>query len=338
MAKLFDRFEEGEALRGVPATATTLKHGAPLLTDVVLEDEDLSICLDAVKRAAGASKLGDHHYLPVLYNHGDKIGRPQKLLLAVFGLALACVQGLRPATGLVARGPEGRLGKVRLDAKFYRQAEQVLDEVKRLQAGGELPRLALNKHCQICEFRQRCRMQAEETDDISLLRGVGEKELKRYNRKGIFTLTQLSCTFRPRKRRKRVKRTSYPYYAALQALAIREKKIHVNGTPDLHRKPVQILFDAEGVEEGGFVYLLGALVVQGDSAQMHSFWADSQTDEVRAFDAFLDLLEGYEDFCLFHYGSYEKRFLRRMRKFVKRQKVVDCHSGSCARIPEKKMK
>ena len=283
----------------------------------------MSIRFDALKRADGASKLGDHHYLPVLHNHGDKVGRPQKLLLAVLGLVLARVQGLRPAIGLVARGPEGRLGKVRLDAKLYRQAEQVLDEVKRLQAGGEPPRLTLNKHCQVCEFRQRCRKQAEKADDISLLGGVGEKELKRYNRKGIFTLTQLSCTFRPRKRGKRVKRTSYNHYAALQALAIREKKVHVYGTPDLPRKPVQVFLDAEGIEDGGFVYLLGVLVVEGDSQKMHSFWADGPDQEVQAFDAFLDLLEGHEDFALFHYGSYERKLLKRMRKVVKRKRLVD---------------
>ena len=129
----------------------------------------MSIRFDGLKRADGASKLGIHHYLPVLHNHGDKVGRQQKLLLAVLGLALARVQGLRPATGLVARGPEARLGKVRLDAKLYRKAEQVLDEVRRLHAGGEPPRLTLNKHCHVCEFRQRCRKQAEEADDISLL-------------------------------------------------------------------------------------------------------------------------------------------------------------------------
>src|SRR5207247_937345 len=147
--------------------------------------------------ADGTSKVGDHHYLPILHHHGDKVSRQQKLLLAVFGLVLARVQGLQPGVGLIARGPEGRLGKVRLDAKLYRQAEQVLDELKRLYAGGEPPRLMLNGHCQQCEFRQRCRTKAEDADDISLLGGVGEKELKRYNRKGIFTLTQLSCTFRP---------------------------------------------------------------------------------------------------------------------------------------------
>ena len=323
LAKLVARFGEGDACRGTAVTAATLKQGAPLLADADLEDDGLSLRFDALKRADGASKLGDHHYLPVLHDHGDKVGRQQKLLLAVLGLVLARVQGLRPAVGLVARGPEGRLGKVRLDAKLYRQAEQVLDELKRLQAGGEPPRLTLNGHCQVCEFRQRCRKQAEEADDISLLGGVGEKELQRYNRKGIFTLTQLSCTFRPRKRGKRVKRAGYVRYAALQALAIREKKVHVYGTPDLPRKPVQVFLDAEGNEDGSFVYLLGVLVVEGDAQKMHSFWADSPGQEVQAFDAFLDLLDGREDFALFHYGSYEKTLLRRMRKVVKRKGLVD---------------
>jgi predicted RecB family nuclease len=321
LAKLVARFPG--ACRGGAITAETLKAGKPLLADATLEDEAVSLRLDGLKRADGAAKLGEHHYLPVLHAHGEKVGKREKLLLAVFGLALADVQGLRPAMGLVARGPEGRLGKVRLDAKVYRQAGQVLDEVKRLQAGGEPPRLALNRHCQQCEFRQRCREEAVKADDISLLGGVGDKEQRKLNRKGIFTLTQLSCTFRPRRKGKRVKRKSNNYYPALQALAIREKKVHVYGTPEIPRKPVQVFLDAEGSEDGGFAYLLGVLVVEGDSQKMHSFWADSPDKEVQAFDAFLDLLDGREDFALFHYGSYERKLLRRMRKVVKRTKLVD---------------
>ena len=109
----------------------------------------------------------------------------------------------------------------------------------------------------------------------------------------------------------------------MQALAIREKKVHVYGTPDLPRKPVQVFFDAEGSEDGGFAYLLGVIVVEGDSQTMHSFWADDPDQEVRAFDAFLDLLDGHEDFALFHYGGYEKELLQRMRKVVKRKSLVD---------------
>jgi predicted RecB family nuclease len=323
IAELVARFSEDDACRRSDISAATLKQGVPLLADAVLQNDTVSLMFDALKRAEGASGVGDYHYVPVLHNNAEKVGRQQKILLAVFGLALASVQGLRPPTGLVVRGSEARLGKVRLDAKLYRQAEQVLEELKQLQVGGKLPRLALNGHCEVCEFRQRCRNQAEEADDISLLGTVGEKELRRYNRKGIFTLTQLSCTFRPRKRGKRVRRTSYNYYPALQALAIREKKVHVYGTPELPSKQVQIFFDAEGVEHGHFVYLLGVLVVDGDRKTMHSFWADSPAEEVQVFDSFLDLLEGHKDFALFHYGSYEKNLLKRMRRAVTRRGLVD---------------
>lgn len=323
LARLVARFGEGDARPGTAVTAAVLKQGGPILLDASLEDEGLSLRFDALKRADGASKLGDHHYLPILHNHGDKVGRREKLLLAVLGLALARVQGLRPATGLIARGPEARLGKVRLDAKLYRQAELALDELKRLQAGGEPPKRALNRHCQVCEFKQRCHEEAVKADDISLLSGVGEKELQRYNRKGLFTLTQLSCTFRPRKRNKRTRKTGHPHHAALQALAIRERKVHVHGTPELPRKPVQVFLDAEGNEDGSFACLLGVLVAEGDRQTTHSFWADSPAEEGRAFDAFLDLLDGREDFVLFYYGSYERKLLKRMRKVVKRKKLVD---------------
>jgi predicted RecB family nuclease len=323
VAKLVVRLGECVACQEMAVTAATLKQGKTLLANAELADEDLSLHFDALKRADGPSKLGDHHYLPVLHHHTDKVCRQVKVLLALYGLALAGVQGLRPAVGLLVRGPEARLAKVRLDAKLYRQAEQVLDEVKRLHAGGELPRLTLNRHCQVCEFRQRCRKQAEQADDISLLGCVGEKELRKLNRKGIFTLTQLSCTFRPRKRGKRVKRANHGHYAALQALAIRDRKVHVYGTPDLPRKPVQVFLDAEGNEDGSFTYLLGVIVVEGGSLTMHSFWADSPAEERRAFDAFLDLLEGREDFALFHYGSYERKLLKRMRKVVTRNGLTE---------------
>jgi predicted RecB family nuclease len=332
VARLLARFGEGDACRGNAITPTTLRKGAPLLADATFEDDAMSLRLDALKRADGASNLGGYHYLPVLHVHGEKVGRQQKVLLAVLALALADVQGLRPAVGLVARGPDARLGKVRLDARLYRQAEQALAELGRLQQGGEPPRLTLNSHCQVCEFRQRCRKQAEEADDISLLGGVGEKELRRYNRKGIFTLTQLSCTFRPRKRGKRVKRTSYNHYTALRALAIREKKVHVYGTPDLPRKSVQVFLDAEGSEDGGFAYLLGVIVVEGEAQRSHSFWADSANQEVEVFDAFLDLLEGHDDLALFHYGSYERKLLKRMRKVVKRKGLVDRILGNAVNV------
>ena len=61
----------------------------------------------------------------------------------------------------------------------------MLGEARQLQQGGESPRLVLNDHCQVCEFRLGCHSQAVQEDNLSLLRGIGEKEIKSLARKGI---------------------------------------------------------------------------------------------------------------------------------------------------------
>jgi len=81
----------------------------------------------------------------------------------------------------------------------------------------------LNDHCSVCEYRQGCHQQAVQEDNLSLLRGMKEKEVKAYARKGILTVSQLAHTFRPRRSGKKTKhkdRHNYP----LQALAIRTKR------------------------------------------------------------------------------------------------------------------
>jgi hypothetical protein len=65
-------------------------------------------------------------------------------------------------------------------------------------------------------------------DDLSLLSTLTEKERKKQNARGIFTVTQLSYTFRsPR----RSPRTLPKHQPALKALAIRKNQIHILGTP-----------------------------------------------------------------------------------------------------------
>jgi len=65
---------------------------------------------------------------------------------------------------------------------------------------------------------------------------------------------------------------------------------------------------------------------------MHSFWADGPDQEVQAFDAFLDLLDGRKDFALFHYGSYENKLLKRLKKVVKRKNLVDHLLGNAVNV------
>lgn len=310
-----------DVVRNVKLTTSMMRRGPAFILDAAVEDDVVALRLDGLKKVNGASKLGDYHYVPVLFHNGGSVRREQRLLLELYSLLLSRVQGKTPGNGIVYHGRECRATKVRLSSDL-RKAEQLLRDVQQLRES-DSPRLILNDHCHVCEFRQRCRDQAVQEDNLSLLRGVGEKEVKGYARKGILTLTQLAHTFRPRRKGKRaVRRTSHRYHA-LQALAIRDKRIYLLGTPELPEAPVRIYLDLEGLPDEGFIYLIGMTVVRGQSEEQYSFWADTKDQEPEIFRQFLTQTSQYDDFRVFCYGGYERTFLNRMRKVVSNKQPVD---------------
>jgi predicted RecB family nuclease len=321
-ARLLACHPEGEACRGARLTVADLGRGSPLVLDATIEDEDASLRFDGLMRVGGASRLGDFHYAPVLCQAGPTIRRQSRQLLAVMGLVLGTVQGRQPASGLVVRGPECRRTKVTLTTKLNRRAGDILEGLKRVQAGQNGPVLTLNDHCQECEFHNRCHAEATAKDDLSLLRVMSEAELRYHRSKGIFTVTQLSYTFRPRRKSKRARGKGQAHHAALQALAIRDRKTYVLCKPEVPDRPVRVYLDLEGDANGNGVYLAGALVVKDGVGTMHSFWVDQTSDEERLLRGLLEIVEG-NDFVLFHFGSYERRFLNRMRRQARKKGPVD---------------
>jgi predicted RecB family nuclease len=311
-----------EVARNIPLTLSALRKGPAYLLDATLEDDLLALHFDGLKRVDGPSKLGDFHYVPMLFHEGEKIHKEQRLLLEVYGLLLSRLQGQMPVHGILWHGKGGKATRVRLNADL-RKTERLLRDLKELSRSESLPRLILNDHCQVCEFRQRCHAQAVREDNLSLLRGMGAKEVKNYARKGILTVTQLAHTFRPRRKPKRAAQRSLKRYHALQALAVRDKRIYVFGTPEIPTSPVAIYLDVESTSEDGFTYLIGLIVVENGSEQRYSLWADSPDQEGDLFEQFLAVVTRYEDFRVFCYGSYEKAFLKRMRRVAKKKRLVD---------------
>jgi hypothetical protein len=213
-----------------------------------------------------------------------------------------------------------------------RAAEDTLRDVERLQRADAAPKLLLNDHCRLCEFRDRCHDQAVRDDNLSLLRGLGDKSIKRYRRKGVLTLTQLAHTFRPRRRGKRADQPIKVRDHALHALAIRDKTIYVFGKPELPGAAVRIYVDVEGQPERDFVYLIGMVVCDGERQDTHSLWADRKQDEATIFNQFLAIVSRYEVARFYCYGSYEKVFFNRMRRHARRKKQVDALLGALTNI------
>lgn len=78
---------------------------------------------------------------------------------------------------------------------------------------------------------------------------MSAKERQELRSKGIFTVTQLSYTFRPRRRPRRMRDKREKYHHALKALAIREQKIHIVGRPELKIEGTPVYLDVEGLPD-----------------------------------------------------------------------------------------
>jgi predicted RecB family nuclease len=150
-------------------------------------------------------------------------------------------------------------------------------------------------------------------DDLSLLTTLKPRERKAWNDKGIFTVTQLSYTFRARRGAPPQAARPLKHNPALKALAVRKGQIHVVGTPQWSEIDHPVYFDVEGVPDREFYYLVGFRHKGGDRHVQRSFWADDPKDEREMWASCLRALLEIDDPRLVHYGHYETLFLRRMK-------------------------
>ena len=217
--------------------------------------------------------------------------------------------GRAVSLGKIIHGDDHATLKVKTSA-LVGEVRKRIGKITALLASPTPPDLVLNRHCAECEFQARCRKIAIEKDDLSLLANMSAKERQKLRSKGIFTVTQLSYTFRPRRRPKRQRDKREKYHHSLKALAIREKKIHIVGSPELKIEGTPVYLDVEGLPDRDFYYLIGLRIGHGDSAVQHSLWADTVADEGKIWREFLALLETVEKPVLIHYGSYETTFFQ----------------------------
>lgn len=268
-----------------------------------LVHEDVSTHPHALERVGRSSLVVSTRFFAQA-----RISDVDKVKFGLDGLVIGNLYGKVSTHGLAVVGPLFRKSRLALP-RLVRRARKAVDAIRAL-ASNPAPRLLLNRHCATCGFRDECRQRAIETDDLSLLSGLKARELAAANRKGVFTVTQLSHTFRPTRRRKRIR-----HEWALQALSIREKRTHVLAPLDLPLRDTStsVLFlDVEGDTDNNSYYLIGVFEVSAAQTNHHSFWAHSSEQEEDIWKKLVDLVEHLGNFTLFHYGSYETVFLRRM--------------------------
>jgi predicted RecB family nuclease len=277
-----------------------------------VQAQNIQAHIQALERIS-SSKTKYNPYIPIRFIPSEKITKHDKLQLAFDALALSIASGKPPLFGKIIHGNEYKAVKIKL-AGLMKAIRSLVERITAQIASSTHPQLILNKHCGECEFQPRCRQIANEKDELSLLSGMTEKERKKQHEKGIFSVTQLSYTFRPRRKAKHSASNPDKYNHALKALAIREGKIHVAGRPELSLAGTPVYLDVEGDPDRAFYYLIGMRIKNGDSYIRHSFWADEMSGEKEMWRSFLLTLAKIEHPHLLHYGSYETTFLKRMKE------------------------
>ena len=298
-----------------PYSPTGIKRGLPVLFEVTLSFGDLEIYTDAIIRIEKISTKKANNYSPILVVGTQKINKEQKLQLAFIGYVLSKFQKKKAVFGTIV-GKGNKKHNIKLETQ-YKEIGYILKNLKTWSQNlkPETPPVMLNNNCPICPFQNECRAKASEKDDLSLLDRLTNKALLKYQKKGIFTVNQLSYLFRPRKQRKRKKRTiTLPRFKPeLQALAIRTEKIYIQELPELSKYEVELFLDIEGIPDQDFYYLFGLLVIKGDKQFFHSFWANSINDEQQIWNYFIDKVNEYPDAPIYHYGAYDSRAITKLK-------------------------
>ncbi|MCX7422350.1 MAG: IS66 family transposase [Planctomycetia bacterium] len=308
-------YREQDVLYDPPRLEVALKSSPQVIVNATASGDGLSSLIQAVERMKTTDPNGASVYTPVLFILNETVSRVDKLLLAYNSLALSSVQSVLPPIGKIVHGKSQKVLKCKIEP-LVGEVRNLVAQIQAAQAEGAAPRVTLNRHCNICEFRADCQRLAEEADDLSLLRGMSEQDVEKQRGRGVTTVTQFAYTYRPGRRGKRKSGKARKHDHALQAVAIRDKKVYVLDSPTVPRSRVALYLDIEGVPDRGFDYLIGLVAVVDDCATTYCFWADDRTQEKSIWDACSRVINSFEDYTLYHYGQYELRYLDRMRRLT----------------------
>jgi predicted RecB family nuclease len=218
-----------------------------------LRAQDIESTLHAVERIPSDTPGKPAQFIPTRFISTNKIGLHDKLLLAFDTHVLSEALGRRVEIGKIIYGDDRITLRVKTDS-LDSDLRKIIAKIAMLLSSPAPPDLVLN--CPQCEFQKQCRQKAVEEDDLSLLAGISENERNRYCGEGIFTVKQLSYTFRPRRMPKRAKNPAGPRYPALQALAIRENTVYVHGSVTLPDSKARVYLDIEGIPDNESYYLV----------------------------------------------------------------------------------
>jgi predicted RecB family nuclease len=283
-------------------------------TNVLLRSEDIEATADVLTCIYSGSPETHKYFEPHLVLGTNTVTKEHKIRLAFVGYVLAETQHFRPVTGTIVSST-GQHYRIQL-SKLMTEIISIIEVIRNWKTNPKAvpPSIFINNNCPLCPFKNCCLTQAEKEENLSLLDRMTPKLMQKYHRKGIFTVTQLSYLFKPRRQRQKRKQQPTAINLELQALALRTGKIYLHQPPVVPENGTELFLDIEGVPDRNTYYLIGLIVSARGELFNHSLWADSSENESSIFIQLQRIVAEYPDAPIYHYGSYEPNALKHIEK------------------------
>ena len=259
----------------------------------------------------GIEILGKNKIIPILLIPFEKVSKTDKLFVALQTAYLQNEFHFQIEHCKMVYGKNLKQTRFKITT-FSKSIKKYIVELNKILIQSNHPVFHRNTNCQICEFQHDCLAKLKERDDLSLLTALKPQEIQQKNNRGIFSVRQLSYSFRPKKNPYRKRK----FLPELKALAIRENKTFIQENTILRQVDTEVFIDFEGIIDRGFNYLIGVVIKTKDTESEYSFWADNCTEEENIFIKLIELLRPLDDFIVYHYGSYEIQSFQRIAKKV----------------------
>ncbi len=274
----------------------------------IIED-GVSLSIDAFQITSNKNQVVE--LIPVLVISSEKVNKLNKLYLYVLCRYFTEYLMMNFKYAKIIYGHELKTLKIKVQ-QYISEGDKIYFGLKKLVSNRNIFFALKKQHCLNCEFQIHCITILKEKDDLSLLGRISQKEINKLNNTGIFTIKQLSYKFKPKKR-KSTKLTERNVLA-LKSLAIRENKTFVISKPEFPQVQHEIFIDFESLPDENYVYLIGLILWDGKKTEHKYYWAESKEYEESIFKNLFNFLLKFEEYRLYHFGSFEIKELQKFNK------------------------
>ena len=190
------KLKDGKVAINIQLKPFTRMHDMSYIFDPFLESGLYQIKFDGLEIADSLSPKHKLSVLPIEILPQERITKTDKLALCTKSLILEDLCKKISHHGRIVYGRDLKSHKFEV-RPFKKEARGILNDLDNFFQYKNQPTFHKTSHCIICEFWEDCKTKLTESDDLSLLGRMSHKEIEKHNKKGIFTINQLSFTALP---------------------------------------------------------------------------------------------------------------------------------------------